>query len=189
MVSSEDDRNAIIQMVCKDIECKRIVPAVYRKEIKNDNGDILGSVEVLEGEEVVDSVVRFIRSSNASLDDVQLKNYFLSQACNTPRLKCTRNIAVVFERMIVKEDGSKIGKLIISENEEPADKIYHWCFEHGLGEEFVFNLIQTVCDTEGVLCNRDAPLVFGPQPIPGQDGNVVGNLEVKLRQEPADSLM
>jgi len=176
--------------------CTRTVPAVYRKNINDEYGRFVGTMEILEGDEVVDAVVRFLHSipPSVTLDDVQLKNYFFSKVCTAvPRVKCTRNVAIVFDKFMNREDGSPIGQLTITEHDEPSDVIYNWAFEHGLGsgsggKGYLYGIIDLVCADDMVVCQRRSPLVFGPQRINDPDGEYVGSLEVMLGQEPVDAL-
>ena len=81
-------RSNILKMVYDDanITCQRFRPVVFRKQINDGAGGTLGSVEVYENEEVVNAVVRFIRTGRRgiTLDEIQLKNYFFHVACSFP---------------------------------------------------------------------------------------------------------
>jgi hypothetical protein len=61
--------------------CSRVIPVVFRKAIKDKDGNFKGNIEIFEDEEVIDAVVRFIRKSKLSLDEITLKNYMIQQAC------------------------------------------------------------------------------------------------------------
>ena len=58
-------RYNILQEVCEEVFCTRSTPVVYKKTINDINGTALGTVEVFEFEEVVDSVVHFLADTNA----------------------------------------------------------------------------------------------------------------------------
>ena len=165
-----------------------MTPIVYRKAIRGESGNILGHVEVFENEEVADAIFRFSRKSKETLDLIGLKNYFFSEACRIPRVRCTRNYAFIFDEDIKDMDGTIIGRLNITEFDQPPDKIYQWCKEKSVAEHYIFNLISTICEVKGVFCERKVPLIFGPQKISDKDGRFVGNFEVKLNQEPVDAL-
>ena len=81
---------------------------------------------------MIDAVVRFLRQSKVSVDEIALKNYMFEQACGLARVLCTRNVAVVYNQMINESDGSPIDRLVIYENEEPADKAFKWCKENNV---------------------------------------------------------
>ena len=161
---------------------------VYRKTINDESGKSIGTVEVLENEEVVDAVVRFGRKVNFPFDINALKKHFLSEACTISKVKCTRDYAILYDRGIKIEDGSSLGHLVITEYDEPADKIYEWCKKHEISDDYFHNLVSTVCSTDGITCNRSAPLIFGPQRISGPEGEYVGDYQVELGEEPVDAL-
>lgn len=184
-------RNHLVEAACEELNCTRRVPVVYRKHIKGENEVDVGAVEILEGEEVIDGVVRFLRtkrSATLGMDEIRLKNYFFQEACINPRVRCTRNVAVVYDNRISDENGAEIDRLTLTEYEEPADSVFAWCQKYQLPFNSYSNLLDDVCKNEMVLCNRKLPLIFGPQQITGPDGNVVGILEIELFQEPIDAL-
>ena len=137
-------------MVCDDanITCQRLQPVVFCKQIIDGAGGTLGSVEVYKNEEVVDAVVRFIRTGQRgiTLDETQLKNYFFHVACSFPRLKCTRNVAIVFDGPILDQNGGNIGQLQIKENDEHADAVSLWSKDCGLDKGTMFHVIHAVCE-------------------------------------------
>jgi len=89
-------RNNILQVVCETLECTRTTPVVFRMLVKTEDGkELLDSIDIYEGEEVIDAVDRFISKSNLGLDEVTLKNYMLQEACKDEyRVKCTKNVGV-----------------------------------------------------------------------------------------------
>lgn len=129
-----DFRSNLLDIICESssISCSTKVPLMYRKTVSDEHGNILGAVEIYENEEVIDAVVRFLRQSKANVDEIALKNYMFQQACGLDRVLCTRNVAVVFDQMIQENDGSSIDRLVIYENEEPADKVYQWCKDNNV---------------------------------------------------------
>ena len=129
-----DFRSNLLDILCESssISCSKKVPLMYRKTVSDEHGNTLGAVEIYENEEVIDAVVRFLRESKANVDEIALKNYMFQQACGLDRVLCTRNVAVVFDQMIQENDGSPIDRLVIYENEEPADKVYQWCKDNNV---------------------------------------------------------
>ena len=182
-------RQNLLNVVCKSIVCTRSTPVVFRKAIKDQNGKSNGSIEVFENEEVIDAVVRFVRKSKLSLDEIALKNYMLQQACsNVNRVKCTRNVGVVYSQTIKNsQDGSPINTLTIYENEEPADKVYRWCQENNVAIGFMDRIMDAVCGSELTICNRREPVYFSI-PISGPDGGYVNTLQLKVGHEPVDDI-
>mmetsp|Transcript_1324 Transcript_1324/g.2858 ORF Transcript_1324/g.2858 Transcript_1324/m.2858 type:complete len:850 (+) Transcript_1324:50-2599(+) len=186
-----NDRNAfrgnLLNVICKSIACSRQIPVVFRKAINDEAGRSNGAIEILENEEVIDAVVRFIRKSKLTLDEIALKNYMLQQACGTGRVKCTRNVAVVHNQKINSADGSPIGTLTIYENEEPVDKVYRWSQENSVPFGNMESILDAVCESELTICNRREPVYFSI-PISGPDGGIVNTLELKVGHEPVDDM-
>ena len=180
-------RTNLLNEVCKSITCSRTVPVVFRKNIKDQDGSSQGDIEVFENEEVIDAVVRFIRKSKLVLDEIALKNYMLNQACGLSRVICTRNVAVVYNQRITDASGSLINTLVVYENEEPADKVYQWCRENNLAIKYMESIMNAVCDSELVICNRREP-VYHSIPISGPDGQYVNTLQLKVGHEPVDDI-
>lgn len=189
-------RTLMLDQVCQNQNCTRTIPVVYRKSVTQDDKSIIGDVEIYEGQEVIDAVYTFLQEYEDEylLDSIQLKNYFLGEACTSvgKRVKCTRNVAKVLDQPVLGSDGKIVGSnLIIYENQEPADVIHEWFkLTPGLEEDFLFSLIYNVCTL--VLedqCTRKAPLLYGPQPISDADGEtIVGVFQVEMRQEPIDAI-
>ncbi len=97
-----------------------------------------------------------ISAHASSVDEIALKNYIFEQACGLARVLCTRNIAVVFNQMINKSDGSPIDRLVIYANEEPADKVFKWCKENDVVKysdcEYAL-LLLTFVNTPSPICS------------------------------------
>jgi len=211
-------RSNLLDVVCGSgsITCTTRVPLVYRKVINDEHGKNLGAIEVHENEEVIDAVVRFLRQSEVSVDEISLKNYIFEQACGLARVLCTRNVAVVFNQMINESDGSPIDRLVIYENEEPADKVFKWCKENDVVKysdcEFVLLLltlvnkpsllcsflppsrfdgravlINSVCESDMVICKRRQPVYLSIS-ISDPDGGHIDMLKLKHGNEPADDV-
>lgn len=180
-------RQQLLVAVCKSIECTRSTPVVYRKSINDSNGKRIGDVEILEDEEVIDGVVRFIRKSKVDTDEIALKNHMLQEACRVNRVKCTRNVGVIFSHNITKEDGSFISTLTVFENEEPADKVYRWCQDNNLNLVYMENIINTVCESDLVICHRREPVYFSI-PISGPEGERIDTFQIKVAHEPVDEM-
>lgn len=128
-------RDSLLNIVCEAITCNRRVPVVYRKSIVDEQENILGFIEVYENEEVVDAVARFFKTTERKFDDETIdavKDYVISEACSYDRVLCSRDAAIAFNQMINGSDGSPIGRLVILENEDPADKVYKWCEEKNI---------------------------------------------------------
>jgi len=180
-------RDSLAREVCKKIVCKRTLPAVYTKDINDESGKLLGTVKIIEGEEVIDAAVRFLRQTKVDVDEIPFKNYLLGDACKQKLVKCSRNVAHVFDKTLVDDKGDDIGHLVIREDEEAVDVIWHFCKEKECGHELLMQIINVVCDSELVSCHRKTPVTFS-LPLTGPDGNVIGKLGVLLNEEPADAV-
>lgn len=142
-------RSNILDIVCAadSITCSTRVPLVYRKIINDEHGKNLGAIEIYENEEVIDATVRFLRQSKVSVDEIALKNYMFEQACGLARVRCTRNVAVVYNQMINESDGSPIDRLVIYDNEEPADKVFKWCKENNVVKYYDCEYVLLACSS------------------------------------------
>jgi hypothetical protein len=180
-------RDSLAKEVCEKIACERIQPVVYTKDINDSSGKLLGSVKIIQGEEVIDATVRFLRESKADVDEVALKNHLFGDACPQNLVMCTRNIAHVFDKRLEDENGQDIGHLVVLENEEPADAVNQFCIENGCGDKFLMSVINVVCDSDLVICNRRQPIIFS-MPLTDPEGKSIGLLGVQLDEEPADAV-
>ena len=180
----------IFDLMCEDVVCKRNITAVFRKDVNDQHGQILGTVEILEGEEVSDGIWRFLVSLGAlgtTIDIVALKNFVFQNACGqSERIKCTRTVAHVYDEYIRWNDGTEVERLIITEFEEPADKVYRFCQDHGLEKEYS-KMLEQACGQDMVVCNRKEPVVFSMQ-ITDPDGGIIGTLSIKKDEEVIDAL-
>ena len=98
-------RYNVLQELCEEVLCTQSTTVFYKKTINDSNVTTLGTVKVFEFEEVVGSVVCFLKYTNAEQDHITLKNCFLQNFCGLPWLNCTRNAGCVFYHMIAREYG------------------------------------------------------------------------------------
>ena len=202
---SINDRDALLHMACGDlndlyastylnkedednesrsnsfVECTRNRPIVFRQGIADANGTKLGTLEVLEEEEVADALARLWSTiPNATNSDniesfrtgIAMRRYLMNTICSTyqskknGRFRCTRSNAIVFDKNITLrryEDSDNTieeHQLIIYDIEEPADKVYAWMMDHGLDiNEYYSKLMDTVCSpSSSDNGNGDTPL-------------------------------
>ena len=59
---------------------------MYRKSVNNENGNKIGDLEILEGEEVIDGVVMFLRTLNANFDATAFRGSSSRMRVQTDRL-------------------------------------------------------------------------------------------------------
>lgn len=185
---SVDIKAQLVHTICQEVTCTRTIPVVLRTNVDDGNGGILGTVEFLEGEEVIDGAVRFLRKSKIQLDEIEFKNHFFRIACSNSRLKCTRNVSHLFDGDVRRsEDGLNLGRLVVTEFDQVADKVYSFCLERDCGEAYMWGLIDTLCNMELVACERKVPVILSI-PMNDPDGEFIGQFEVKLHEEPADAV-
>jgi len=186
-------RKYLFHIACQALTCRRSTPIVFQKSLQLDDGTNLGSIQIYENEEVVDAVFRFLRSSTTAatyqhLDPITVKNTFFQLACPSPRVLCTRNIAHIFDKVIVNQnDNVPIGQLTITEFDEPVDKINEWIQLMNVSHSYLDFLVEHICSREGISCTRRKPLIL-TLPLRDPDGNFIGRLEVQQDEEPVDAL-
>ena len=181
-------RNSLLKDVCKKVTCKRSRAIIFRKTMTDENGNKIGVVEILEGEEVIDAASKFLRKHKIyGAMEIPVKNYLLQNVCSQGRAMCTRNVARVFDEHIHNETGFDLGRLVIREDEEPSDRVYHFCKKIDCQESFMREVINYVCKSELVVCHRKNPLTLS-LPFNDPDGNILGNLGIELGEEPADAV-
>lgn len=93
----------------------------------------LGAIEINENEEAIDAIVRFFRNNvELSFDNdtrTALKEHVFAEACGIEGVLCSRDVAIVFDKMINDGDGSLIGSLVIFENEDRSDVVEYYVCE------------------------------------------------------------
>mmetsp|Transcript_12250 Transcript_12250/g.15273 ORF Transcript_12250/g.15273 Transcript_12250/m.15273 type:complete len:435 (+) Transcript_12250:115-1419(+) len=151
-------RDSILERVCVDLkgQCARTLPVVYKKDVNDANGQRVGTVQVLEGQELADAVYNFYRGvTNVKLDYNNIKKFFFDLVCgNEPRVTCTRTASIIFNQPIQVEDGNTLGRLTITDEESNGviGAVRKFTTQHGLPEDSVATLVNYVCGDAGVVC-------------------------------------
>lgn len=172
----------------------------------------IGTLKILESQEVADTVIRFLIDTQMSADPASLKNYFFTDACDRPGVSCSRSHAVLYERGFDlgesardEEVNEEHKTLTITEYDDPVDAIWTWINVHptlanytNVHKTQIFSRMKKVVCTDVTddnkyarfLCSRGkpGPVLFGPQPITGPDQSHVGDLTIHLGEEPADAV-
>ena len=182
-------RQNLLGVICKSISCARRVPVVYRKRVNDEFGNSAGAVEVLEGEEVADATVRFLRTAEVrGLDEVSLKNFLFRQACGNERVRCTRSEGVVYnELMRFEDEDMETTRLTVFDTDEPADRVLKWCGDNGISLAYMSGILDRVCGAKMVVCKRRQAVYFSMS-VSGPDGSPIGTLQLMLGNEPADDV-
>lgn len=178
----------LIEDICqeKSVHCDRTIPVVFTQTVNGDDGTQLGVIKIFKGEEVIDATVRFLRQTDVNVDEVGLKNYMFQNACNNPRVACTRNVARVYSSEIRVGNGTMVERLEMNEYDEPIDMVYQFCDKFGCQEGEMHEILLEICKDELVRCKREIPIIFS-LPMRDPDGTFIGNLDIQMNQEPADA--
>ena len=175
---------------CEEIECTREKRVVFTHEVNSEHG-LVGTLEIHEGEEVVDAVVKFIYDYSADVDVVSFKNYFFEQACDRGLdLLCTRNVAMMMNANLVDDSGNSLGKLVVHEGQDPVEVLWIHLSEVIEDEEARINYFggvkPKICRMQYAFCKSKGIIIF-QQAISGPDSKTVGVLEVFAGEEPVDA--
>jgi hypothetical protein len=183
-------RQSILAACCEEIECTRDKRVVFQHDVNTAQGP-LGKLEITEGEEVVDAVVKFIYDYQADVDIISFKNYFFEQACDRGLdLLCTRNVAVLVNIGLVDDDGNSLGQLVVREGQDPVEEL--WIHLSQIIEDeksridSFAGLKPKVCRMPYAFCKSKGIIIF-QQAISGPGGTTVGVLEVFAGEEPVDA--
>ena len=116
---SKNTRDTIIHSLCArdEIQCGRTVPAVFSITISEFSAKQL---EILENEEAIDAITKFIRKSGAPM---YKRQQIYDIACKNPRVTCTRKRGVYYR---TKVEGVDEPFVIWDDNIETTDALYHW---------------------------------------------------------------
>jgi hypothetical protein len=180
----KDFRGQIASAVCKDpkVICTRQEVELYSQAVAGSEGDTLGTLRVMEGEEPADVVRRF--GEKHSLDK-GMQRQVLAAVCKREEVECHREVPVVFEQSIASAEGKNLGKVQILEGEEPVDAIYAFCKKHNLPKDFRGQIASAVCKDPKVICTRQEVELYS-QAVAGSEGDTLGTLRVMEGEEPAD---
>ncbi|DBA00718.1 TPA: hypothetical protein N0F65_001189 [Lagenidium giganteum] len=175
-------RSHLLEQVCRmgKVSCRRAAPVVFATTITGANGQTLGTLRILEGEEVADAVLAFAAPHGLQrLQRLQL----IENACRQPRVTCTRTAALLWQQLISGEHNKVLGTLDIYDDEEPIDQIYRFVVDHKLLLFAVDQIAKTICAR--APCSRLNPLVYSRTILSPQNERY-GVLQIALTDEPVD---
>ena len=118
-------RNAVIHSLCQrdTIHCSREIPRVFSITVSDLSDKLL---EILEGQEAADAILKFIRIAGAPLHRrIQIFNI----ACAEPRVLCTRRRALYYKANI---HGINETFAMWEDDLEPMDALYKFGKRHNL---------------------------------------------------------
>uniref|UniRef100_K3WQ64 J domain-containing protein n=1 Tax=Globisporangium ultimum (strain ATCC 200006 / CBS 805.95 / DAOM BR144) TaxID=431595 RepID=K3WQ64_GLOUD len=198
-------RHELLRRVCADkyVQCNRDGAYVFAAPIKLENGTIVGTLKIMEDEELADAVYHFAKETNITVD---VRVSILEALCGRDGITCTRGQALLKALPVGNgESGGLLGVIHVFEGQEPADVVYEFAQRHGLSNEDQLMLLEMICGTSAsalstpptpasrsarhvdLVCNRYAPVAF-TVPIAAPNGTRLGVLELLLNEEPADAI-
>lgn len=122
---------ALLPKLCEIVPCSRRRPRIWYNEITIENGRRLGALEILEGDEAVDTVDGFVQRISVDVGDRSVfRRNLLGTICKD--IVCSRTTPVVFRKAIKDQDGNSNGAIEIYENEEVIDAVVRFIRKSGL---------------------------------------------------------
>ena len=180
----EHIQQGILEHACEATKCERQTAILYKHQVNGVDGQLLGSLVIMEGQapgKIVNSFSKKIKlpySSSRQLLDI---------ACSSQRVTCdSQRDRLEIYSMLVPVDGVDRGTVTILEGEEPADIIHQFCKEKDLSKEISKQIVANACSLDHVPCTRDYAVLYESGDI-WFDGVNVGSLEItEYSGEPID---
>lgn len=182
---TDDLRISLVQTLCgrENIRCTRGRARLRALPVQSDSDELLGVLEVFEGQEPADAAFAFAEQHGLTSHQAGI---LLDTLCGTSGedtasikkrehdapdddtdedeqeepLVCNRFAPVVFAVPVAGQNGSHLGQLEVLGDEEPADAIARFGNKHGLGTDEKQNLWTAVCQASGLPCTRSTGLVY-----------------------------
>ncbi|EGZ28601.1 hypothetical protein PHYSODRAFT_470520 [Phytophthora sojae] len=173
---TRDLQVSLLQALCgtrEGILCTRGQALLRSTPVSDGTGQILGYVNIYEGQEPADVVYHFADQHNLAPGD---RDTLLESLCNPPKsasgqeenddeedeepLACSRYAPVVFRVPVAAQNGSHLGILEVLANEEPADAVARFGNKHELGPEEKKSIVTGVCQASGLECTRDVGILY-----------------------------
>ncbi|KAE9032567.1 hypothetical protein PR003_g9427 [Phytophthora rubi] len=172
---TRDLQVSLLQALCgtrEGILCTRGQALLRSTPISDGTGQILGYVNIYEGQEPADVVYQFADEHNLAPGD---RDILLESLCNPSKpasgeeeedegenepLDCSRYAPVVFRVPVAAQNGSHLGILEVLANEEPAEAVARFGNKHELSPEEKKNIVAGVCQASGLECTRDVGIIY-----------------------------
>eukprot|EP00644_Phytophthora_capsici_P000092 jgi/Phyca11/539865/estExt2_Genewise1Plus.C_PHYCAscaffold_40147 len=154
------------------ILCTRGQALLRSIPVGDSSGQVLGYVDVFEGQEPADVVYQFAKEHNLAPGD---REVLLDSLCNSSTstseqvedeedekepLTCSRYAPIVFQVPVAAQNGSNLGILEVLANEEPADAVARFGNKHELSPEEKKSIVSGVCQASGLECTRDVGILY-----------------------------
>ncbi|KAJ8577435.1 hypothetical protein ON010_g1773 [Phytophthora cinnamomi] len=171
---TRDLQVSLLQALCgtrEGIICTRGQALLRSTPVSDSNGQILGYVNIYEGQEPADVVYQFADQHNLAPSD---RDMLLERLCNPSKstsseedddddnepLACSRYAPVVFSVPVSAQNGTHLGILEVLANEEPADAVAIFGNKHELSPEEKKSIVTGVCQASGLECTRDVGILY-----------------------------
>lgn len=184
---TDDLRLSLVQTLCgrENVQCTRGRARVRALPVQSEANELLGILEVFEGQEPADAAFAFAKEHGLTTHDATM---LLDMLCGTggantasnrnakrerdvlndeeddgeqeEPLVCNRFAPVVFAVPVAAQNGSHLGVLELLADEEPADAIARFGNNHGLGTDEKQNIWTAVCKASGLPCTRSTGLIY-----------------------------
>ncbi|KAG7393730.1 hypothetical protein PHYPSEUDO_004493 [Phytophthora pseudosyringae] len=173
---TRDLQVSLFQALCgkrEGILCSRGQALLRSTPVSDSSGQILGHVNIYEGQEPADIVYQFAEEYNLAPSD---REVLLDSLCNPPEstpeqdegddeediepLTCSRYSPVVFRVPVAAQNGSQLGILEVLADEEPADAVARFGSKHELGPDEKKSIVTGVCQASGLECTRDVGILY-----------------------------
>jgi hypothetical protein len=172
---TRDLQVSLLQALCgtrEGILCTRGQALLRSTPVSDGGGQILGYVNIYEGQEPADVVYQFAEQNGLAPGD---REVLLDSLCNPSKppneqdamdedeakpLECSRYAPVVFRVPVAAQNGSQLGVLEVLANEEPADAVARFGNKHELGPEEKKSIVAGVCKASGLECTREVGLLY-----------------------------
>ncbi|GMF43011.1 unnamed protein product [Phytophthora fragariaefolia] len=172
---TRDLQISLLQALCgtrENILCSRGQALLRSTPVSDGSGQIIGYVNIYEGQEPADVVYQFADQHHLAPSD---RNMLLESLCNPSKLSssegedddddseplvCSRYAPVVFRVPVAAQNGSHLGILEVLANEEPADAVARFGNKHELGPEEKKSIVAGVCQASGFECTRNVGILY-----------------------------
>lgn len=171
---TRDLQISLLQALCgkrEGVLCTRSQALLRSTPISDGSDQILGLLEIYEGQEPADVVYEFAEKHGLSPAE---RESLLDTFCSAPKppadggdeeeveplVYCSRYAPVIFRVPVAAQNGSQLGILEVLSNEEPADAVARFGNKHELGPEEKQSIVKGVCEASGLECTRDVGLLY-----------------------------
>ena len=103
-IESYEDRkfyqDAVLRIACEEVYCRRTRAMVWSERVESEDGVEVGEVEVLEGDEPVDAIHKFVVENGLTME---YRDLILQMCCEA--IDCERDRPLAYEKTVNDEHG------------------------------------------------------------------------------------